>query len=147
LSYERQPSVSVVKPVLAFQLQKLQATYGRQKHVVKVAATDLKKVIQLRLADFDDTDLHRVASFLEPRFRELAFLPEGDEQLVTEEVVCMTLEYIPSGNEGTAETQESTQTSVAKKQKLSEFEAFLAAKQPNRLSKETAVAEEIALYR
>lgn len=43
LSYERQPSVSVVKPVLAFQLQKLQATYGRQKHAVKVPAADLKK--------------------------------------------------------------------------------------------------------
>jgi len=147
LSYERQPSVSVVEPVLAFLLQKLQATNGRQKHVAKVVAADLKKAIQTRLADCDDTDLCRIASFLDPRFKDLAFLPESDQQLVIEEVAHMALEYTPSGNEGTAETQESTQTSVAKKRKLSEFEAFLAAKQPNRLSKETAVAEEIAHYR
>ena len=105
LSYEQQPSVSVVEPVLAFLFQKLQATDGRQKHVAKVVAADPKKAIQSRLVDCDDTDLRRIASFLDPRFKDLAFLPESDQQLVFEEVARMALK---SEDEGTAETQEST---------------------------------------
>ena len=60
--------MSVVEPVLAFLLQKLQATDGRQQHVAKVVAADLKKAIQTHLTDCDDTDMCRISSFLDPRF-------------------------------------------------------------------------------
>ena len=89
LSYERQPSVSVVKPVLAFRLQKLQATYSVwwTKACCESCGCWTQKAIQLRLADCDDTDLHRIASFLDPHCKELAFLPESDRHLVIEEIV------------------------------------------------------------
>ena len=72
----------------------------------KVVAADLKKAIKSRLADCDDTDLHCVASFLDPRSKDLAFLLESDRQPVIEEVCRMALECTESG---TAETQKSAE--------------------------------------
>ena len=144
LSYECQPSLSMVEPVLAFLLQKMEAGAGVQKPAVKAVATILTQAIKSHLTDCDDTYLRRVASFLDPRFKDLAFLSERDHQLVFEQATHMALESIQC-SEDSAKSPESNQ--AKKRRKLSEFEAFLVTKQPARVSKEAGVAEEIAHYR
>ena len=141
LSYECQPSLSMVEPVLAFLLQKMESGAGVQKPAVKDVATILTQAIKSCLTDCDDTDLCRVASLLDPRFKDLAFLPEKDHQLVFEQATHIALESIQY-SEDSAKQAESNQRK--KRRKLSEFEAFLATKQPARVSKEAGVAEEIA---
>ena len=130
LSYACQPSLSMVEPVLAFSLQKMEASAGVQKPVVKDVATILTQAIKSRLTDCDDTGLRHVASFLDPHFKDLAFLSERD-QLVFEQTIHMVLESIQC-IEDSAKSPESNQPK--KRCKLSEFEAFLATKQPARVS-------------
>ena len=57
---------------------------GVKKPVVKDVATILTQAIKSCLTDCDYTDLRRVASILDPRFKDLAFLSERDHQLVLE---------------------------------------------------------------
>ena len=106
-------------------------------------ATILTQAIKSCLTDCDDTDLCRVASFLDPRFKGLAFLSERDHQLVFEQATHMPLEFIHC-SEDSAKSPESNQPK--KRSMLSEFEAFLATKQPPRVSREEGVAEETAHY-
>ena len=122
----------------------MEAGAGVQKPAVKDVATILTQAIKSRLTDCDDTDLRRVASFLDHCFKDLAFLSERDHQLVFEQATHMALESIQC-SEDSAKSPESNQPK--KHRKLSEFEAFLATKQPARVNKEAGVAEEIAHYR
>ena len=92
LSYECQPSLSMVEPALTFLLQKMEVGAGVQKPVVQDVATILTQAIKSRLTDCDDTDLRRVASFLDPCFKHLDFLSERDHQLVFEQATQMALE-------------------------------------------------------
>ena len=74
----------MVEPAQAFLLQKMESGAGVKKPVVKDVATILTQAIKSCLTDCDDTDLRRVASILDPRFKDLAFLSERDHQLVLE---------------------------------------------------------------
>ena len=111
-----------------------------QKPAVKDVATILTQAIKSCLTDCDDTDLRHVASFLDLRFKDLAFLSERDHQLVFEQATHMALESIHC-SEDSAKSPESNQPK--KRSMLSEFEA---TKQPARVSREEGVAEEIAHY-
>ena len=51
-------------------------------------------------------------AFLPFLIHDLAFLPKSDQQLDIDEVAWTALEYTPSGNEGNAEAQGSTQIIV-----------------------------------
>ena len=74
----------MVEPAQAFLLQKMESGAGITKPVVKDVATILTQAIKSCLTDCDDTDLCRVASILDPRFKDLAFFSERDHQLVLE---------------------------------------------------------------
>ena len=77
LSHECLPSLSMVEPILAFLLRKMESGAGVQKPAVKDVATILTQAIKSCLTDCDDTDLHCVASFLDPRFKDLALVCVG----------------------------------------------------------------------
>ena len=70
----------------------------------------------------------------------IAFISERDHQFVFEQATHMALDSIQCTKDS-AKSPESNQPK--KRRKLSEFEAFLATKQPARVSKEAGVAEEI----
>ena len=146
LSYKCQPSLSMVEPVATgfFVAEDGSWCWCAEACCERCIATTQTQAIKSRLTDRDDTDLCRVASFLDPRFKDLAFLSERDLSLCYEQATHMALESIQC-SEDFAIGPESNQSK--KRHKLSEFEAFLATKQPARLSKEAGVAKEIAHYR
>ena len=83
-------------------------------------ATILTQAIKSCLTDCDDTDLRHVASFLDPRFKDLAFLSERDHQLVFEQATHMALESIHC-SEDSAKSPESNRLKKRSKMSMKHF--------------------------